>query len=188
MGTWRGDPDGPASLLALVGKGPAPGHAGELGRSLCADTAAQFLPERLAMLHGGRVLLFCLPNAFSVRPLRLLRRVDATREPRARLPCLSAPKRARELESHSSKVDLSVFGCPRDRTGETGLCALGTSWRSWATYATAFRPGTQFLKSDPISRPQQCWDCPTAAGTGLQRRFRGANHGDRLLTFLLGPL
>lgn len=51
MGIWRGDPDGPASLLALVGKGPAPGHAGELGRSLCADTAAQFLPERLAMLH-----------------------------------------------------------------------------------------------------------------------------------------
>lgn len=51
VGTRGGDPDGPASLLALVGKGPAPGHAGELGRSLCADTAAQFPPERLATVH-----------------------------------------------------------------------------------------------------------------------------------------
>lgn len=190
MGTWRGDPDGPASLLALVGKGPAPGHAGELGRSLCADTAAQFLPERLAMLHvEGELCSFASQMLSAFAPFDFLGKGGwmLPREPRAHLPCLSAPKRAREPESHSSKVDLSVFGCPRDRAGETGLCALGKSCRSWATYATAFRPGAQFLKSDPIRRPQWCWDCSTAAGTGLQRRFRGANHDDRLLTFLLGP-
>lgn len=106
---------------------------------------------------------------------------------RASLVCPGLVLESQRPESHSSNVDLSVFGCPRDRAGETGLCAFGTFWRSWATYATAFRPGAQFLKSDPIRRPQRCWDCLTAAGTGLQRRFRGANHGDRLLTFLSGP-
>lgn len=187
VGTWGGDPDGPARLLALVGKGPAPGHAGELGRSLCTYTAAQFPPERLAMVHlEGEFCSFASQVLSALAPFDFLVRESGCCKGTSGVPLrLSSPKRAREPESHSSKVDLSVFGCPRDREGETGLCALGTSGRSWAINATAFRPGTQFLKSDPIRRPQRCWDCPTAAG--FQRHFRGANHCDRLLTFLLGP-